>query len=250
MIVDSMTHTEVYRELDKDIAEVATWWSGKRKMLDKIAKWTTKLPFERWYEYTSTRQIRYLVLSRIMGRNYNNEGFTILIALRKMNRGWAVYTYRFPWQYRASRHVILPHAFDQYANPERGNVKKHGIDLIKHFMARNNHGETSSDDRLFGRSVKYEGRDNLCKCVNDGVMLGEIIDKIFVTHTFITYEMAYDLQREEFEKNKGKIMNDDEMLKLFKKQSQEEYRMMREDMLVEFAKMMRGVDNTKMFVGR
>lgn len=233
MIVDSMTHSEVYRELDKDIAEVAAWWSSKRKMLEKIAKWTTKLPFERWYEYTSTRQIRYLVLSRIMGRNYDMDGLTCLFALRKMDRGWAIYVTRFPWQRLASRHVILPHFFDQYANPERGNVRKTGIELIKHFIAHNNHGEVSRGDQFSGRSVRYEGRDNICKSVNDGVMMGEEIDGVFVVHTFITYEMAGSIQREEFDKNREKIMSDDEFRREFKKGCDEEVKMLKEQVITE-----------------
>ena len=68
MIVDSMTHTEVYRELEKDMDEVGRWWLGKRKMLTNIAKWTTKLPRKTWYEYTSTRKNRYIIISIIMGR--------------------------------------------------------------------------------------------------------------------------------------------------------------------------------------
>ena len=233
MIVDSMTHSEVYKEIDKDMEELVMWWSGKRKMLKNIAKWTIKLPRTAWYEYTSTRKNRYLVMSIIMGRDYNNEGLTCLMALRKMDRGYAIYTSRFPWQRIANPHAILPHVFDQYHNPERGNVPKTGIELIKHFMEHNNHGQITTDDRFSGRSVRYKGRDNLCKCVTDGVLLGEVVDNIFVVHTFITYEMASGLQREEFDSKKEKILSQEEFVRQYKEAKKEEYQQLREEVIAQ-----------------
>lgn len=233
MIVDSMTHTEVYRELEKDIDEVGKWWRGKRKMLVNIAKWTTKLPRTAWYEYESTRKNRYLVLSIITGHNYNDDSLTGVIALRKMEKGYAVYVSRLPWHRVVSPHVLLPHMFDQYANPERGNVKKTGIDLIKHFMERNNYGEISKGDKFSGRSVRYKGRDNLCKSVTDGVLLGEIVNGIFIVHTFITYEMATGLQREEFEKNRGMIISNEELINQRNEDWKEEAKIMREEVIAQ-----------------
>ena len=228
-----MTHTEVYRELEKDIDEVGDWWKRKRKPLINIAKWTTKLPRTAWFEYESTRKNRYLVLSIITGHNYNDESLTGVMALRKMDKGYAVYVSRFPWHRIVSPHVLLPHMFDQYANPERGNVQKTGIDLIKHFMERNNYGEISKGDRFSGKSVRYKGRDNLCKSVNDGVLLGELVDNIFVVHTFITYEMAGGLQREEFEKNRDMIITNEELISQRNNEWKEEYRELREDIIAQ-----------------
>jgi hypothetical protein len=231
-----MTHAEVYREIEKDINELARWWDGQRKVLTNIAKWTTKLPRKAWYEYTSTRKNRYIVLSIITGRKYNDDSITGLFALRKMDKGYAVYVSRFPWQYHAAPHVILPHVFDQYHNPERGNVQKTGIELIKHFMERNSYGELSRGDKFSGRSVRYKGRDNLCKSVADGVLLGEIVDDMFIVHTFITYEMATGLQREEFEKKRGLILSNEEIVEAYKKEQKEEFQRMREDIISEVIK--------------
>ena len=224
-----MTPEEVYREIDKDIEEVSDWWSRKRKTLFSIAKWTIKLPRTTWFEYESSRKNRYLVLSIIMGRNYNDESMTGLMALQKMDKGFAVYVSKFQWQRNACPHVFLPHVFDRYNDPDRGNVKKTGIELIKHFMEHNAYGEISRGDKFSGRSVRYKGRDNIAKCVTDGVLLGEITNDIFVAHTFITYEMATGFQREEFEKNKGMILNNDEIMRRFKQQSKDIERMMIEE---------------------
>lgn len=237
MIVESMTHAEVYREIEKDINELGRWWCGKRNMLTNIAKWTTKLPRTAWYEYTSTRKNRYIVLSIIIGRKYNDESLTGLFALRKMEKGYAVYISRFPWQRHAAPHVFLPHVFDRYHDPERGNVQKTGIELIKHFMERNSYGEISRGNKFSGRSVRYKGRDNLCKSVTDGVLLGEIVDDMFIAHTFITYEMATDIQREEFEKNREMILTNEEIIDIYKKERKEELQRMREDIIDEAIRM-------------
>lgn len=233
-----MNPEEVYREIDKDMAEVTDWWSRKRKTLFNIAKWTVKLPRTTWYEYESSRKNRYLVLSIIMGRKYNDESMTGLMALQKMEKGFAVYVSKFPWQRIAAPHVFLPHVFDRYHDPDRGNVQKTGIELIKHFMERNSYGEISRGDKFSGRSVRYKGRDNLAKCVTDGVLLGEIVGDIFVAHTFITYDMATGLQREEFEKNKGMILSNEEIMRRAKESWKEEMRLMREEAMTEYVRMM------------
>lgn len=233
-----MNPEEVYREIDKDIEEVSDWWSRKRKTLFNIAKWTVKLPRTTWYEYESSRKNRYLVLSIIMGRKYNDESMTGLMALQKMEKGFAVYVSKFPWQRIAAPHVFLPHVFDRYHDPDRGNVQKTGIELIKHFMERNSYGEISRGDKFSGRSVRYKGRDNLAKCVTDGVLLGEIVGDIFVAHTFITYEMATGLQREEFEKNKGMILSNEEIMRRAKESWKEELRLMREEAMAECVRML------------
>lgn len=238
MIVQSMNPEEVYREIDKDMAEVTDWWSRKRKTLFNIAKWTVKLPRTTWYEYESSRKNRYLVLSIIMGRKYNDESMTGLMALQKMEKGFAVYVSKFPWQRIAAPHVFLPHVFDRYHDPDRGNVQKTGIELIKHFMERNSYGEISRGDKFSGRSVRYKGRDNLAKSVTDGVLLGEIVGDIFVAHTFITYDMATGLQREEFEKNKGMILSNEEIMRRAKESWKEEMRLMREEAMTEYVRMM------------
>ena len=231
-----MTPEEVYREIYKDIEEVSDWWSRKRKTLFSIAKWTIKLPRTTWFEYESSRKNRYLVLSIIMGRNYNDESMTGLMALQKMDKGFAVYVSKFPWQRNACPHVFLPHVFDRYHDPDRGNVKKTGIELIKHFMERNAYGEISRGDKFSGRSVRYKGRDNIAKCVAEGVLLGEIVNDIFVAHTFITYKMATGLQREEFDKNKGKIISLDDFIRMNKESCKEERRMMREEIIADIMK--------------
>ena len=236
MIVDSMTPEEVYNEIDKDMVNLAEWWGRVRVAQERIAKWTIKLPRTTWFDFVSKRKNRYLVMSIIIGRKYNDESLTCVLALQKKERGFAVYTSRFPWQHVASPHAMMPHVFDRYADPERGNVRKTGIELIKHFFEHNNYGEVSRGDMFSGRSVRYKGRDNIAKCVNEGVLLGEITNNIFVAYTFITYEMATGLQRKEFEKNKGRIISLDDFVRMNKESWKEEMRMMREELIADVMK--------------
>jgi hypothetical protein len=73
--------------------------------------------------------------------------------------------------------------------------------------------------------------------VTDGVLLGEVVDKMFIVHTFITYEMATGLQREEFEKNRELILTNEEILDIYNKERKEEFQRMREDIITEAMRM-------------
>lgn len=211
-----MTPEEVYREIDRDMPEVSRWWMVQRESLKRIAKWTVRLPFTKWFDHESSRHNRYLVMSMILGRKYDDASLTSVVALQKMERGYAVFVTRWPWQRVANRIVLLPHVFDRYADPKRGNVRKTGIELIKHLISRIGHGEHTMEDRFSGRSVRYKDRDNICLSVQDGVLLGEMQEDIFVAHTFITYDMAGGLQKEEFEKNREKVLDNRQVLKKLK----------------------------------
>ncbi len=209
MIVQTMTPEEVYREIDRDMPNVAAWWGRQREVLIKRARNMMRFPLTLWYEHTSRRHNRYLVMSIIMNRKYNTGSITAVLALQKMERGHALYFTRLPWQQVASKIAIMPHVLDRYA--ERCNINLSGIDLIKQFVYNNAHGETTSDSRLSGRSVRYKGRDNLCMSVHDGVLLGETVQDIFVARTIITYDMASGAQKDVFESNKDKILSKQEV---------------------------------------
>lgn len=228
-----MTYAEAFRELDADIMEnVATWWLNQRPMLERIAKWTIKLPRKKWFEYTSKRNNRYLVYNILYGRNYGKDSLTGIVALRKESKGgYTVYVTRFPWQRRIVPQVILPHVFDQYACPKRFNAKERGVELIKYFMERNNDGVVSYGDEFAGRSVRNIGRDNVSRCVTDGVLQGEYVDGIYVAHTFITYEMAKGLQREQFDKNRGGVLDNAELMRTIREEDRKENEQMKADIL-------------------
>lgn len=223
MIVDSMTFEEVYDEIDRDIDNLGAWWMKKREWLAGMARRRPNFPMVNWIEWESPRRIKYLVYSKVYGRNYNNQALTIFLALRRCKNGIEVYVTRLPWQMVASSIVFIPHVFDRYADPKRGNVRKQGLDLIKHFFERNGgHTQTSRNQELAGRSVRYNGEIHLCSCCVDGVLLGdEIADgMIFVARTFITYDMARGLQVEEFNEKRKQARTDGETMMEIKKMYQ------------------------------
>lgn len=207
MIVKSMTPEEVYNEIEKDLPNVEAWWRDVRKKVSRFALKLTKFPRAKWYEYKSHRLNRYIFRAFLYDRK---TLFTMILALQKADRGYAVYVTKLSWQNRTNKFAVLPHVFDRYA--QRVGVKKEGVELVKHFFERNFHGEPSKDNMLSGKSVRYKGRDNLCLSMQEGVALGEMIDGIFVAHTFITYDMATGLQREEFERKRDGMPTDEEWL--------------------------------------
>ena len=205
MIVDSMTHEEVYAELDKDRENVARWFDHRADEFRRRALKMTKFPVTWWLEYISPRKNRYLISVTCTRRNYDRfHGLTIL-ALRREERGYSVYLSYIGKHSLIRKTVFVPHVFDRYADPERGNVQKTGIDLIKHFVDNQSNGYVLKDQRLAGRSVRYNGRDHRFIAVNDGVILGDVENGIFIARTFITYEMATGRQHEEFSYAKNKV---------------------------------------------
>ena len=57
MIVDSMTHAEVYKELERDRENMSRWWwhqhEGRRRKVMKCKKFPIKI----WEDYTSPRKV-------------------------------------------------------------------------------------------------------------------------------------------------------------------------------------------------
>ncbi len=200
-----MTHTEVYAELDKDRENVARWFGHQAMRLRRQALKTQNFPVTWWLDYTSPRKNRYLIGVTCTRRNYDRfHGLTIL-ALRREERGYSVYLSYIGIHTFIRKTVFLQHVFDRYSDPERGNVQKKGIDLIKHFVDHQSNGCIIKDQRLAGRSVRYNGREHRFVAVNDGVILGDVDNGIFIARTFITYEMATGKQHEEFAYAKNKV---------------------------------------------
>lgn len=203
MIVQSMTPQEVYSEIDREIDRMWAWRQHTYKSVAKRARQMMKFPQVMWYDHESSRHNRYLCMNIILDRNFSRNSIRVSIALQKMEHGWAVYYFGWPGQEKFDRMVLLPHVFDRYA--ERADVQKTGIELIKHFIRYNTDGWCMRDNRFSGRSVRYNGRDNRCMSLHDGVLLGETIDNIFVARTFITYDMATGLQGDAFEERRARL---------------------------------------------
>ena len=75
----------------------------------------------------------------------------------------------------------------------------------------NPHGQDTDNQKVVGRSVRWNGEDHLSCCITDGVLLGQEFDKYYLVRTFITYDMTTGMQQREFDTQRAKIMTDREM---------------------------------------
>ena len=200
-----MTHAEVYAELDKDRENVARWYDHQSEIYRRRALKTQKFPVTWWLDYTSPRKNRYLIGITCTRRKFDKYHAITTIALRREQRGYSVYLTSINSYSPIKKTVFVQHAFDRYA--ERANIQKTGLDLIHHFLEHQYGGHVITDQRLAGRSVRYNGRNHKFIAMQEGVMLGDMEDGIFIVRTFITYDMATGLQRDEFSKAQGKLFD-------------------------------------------
>lgn len=208
MIVDSMTHEEVYQELEREREAVTRWWRHQLDDQRRRALKCRQFPYHIWREYTSTRKNRYVFFSRVFDKHMKTI-LTGVAVIRHTSDGMTVYTTWLGDQKLISPMVLMPHFWKRYA--ERTKVDKHGIDLLKHYFINNPHGKDSDNQRVVGRSVRWNGEDHVSCCVPDGVLLGQQSGRIYIVRTFITYDMCTGLQQQEFETQRTKILTDREM---------------------------------------
>ena len=203
-----MTHEEVYAELAKEREAVTVWWRHQLQDQRRRALKCTRFPMHIWREYTSTRKNRYVFFSRVFDKRMKAI-LTGAAAIRQGGDGITVYTTWLDDQQLISPMVLTPHFWKRYA--ERAHVEKHGMELVKHYFKSNPHGADSRNQKIVGRSVRWNGEDHLSCCVTDGVLLGQQYGRLFVARTFITYDMCSGLQQQEFEDKRKDILTDEEM---------------------------------------
>ena len=208
MIVETMTNDEVYEELGREREAVTTWWqhqlAGERR---RALKWRT-WPMSIWRDYTSARKNHYLFFSRVFDRKMRTI-LTGIAVVRRTAEGLTVYTTWLMNQRLISPMVMQPHMWRRYA--ERTGTDLSGVELIRHYFARNGHGKDSDCQQAVGRSVRYNGEDHLSCCVPEGVLLGQRQGSLFVVRTFITYAMTSGMQEQEFESCRKQILTDRQM---------------------------------------
>lgn len=205
-----MTHAEVYAELAKEREAVTRWWRHQLDDQRRRALKCQRFPMHIWKEYTSTRRNRYVFFSRVFDKRMKTI-LTGVAVIRHTSDGMTVYTTWLGDQKLISPMVLTPHMWRRYA--ERTATDLHGIDLVKHYFLNNPNGKDSDNQKIVGRSVRWNGEDHLSCCVTDGVLLGQQYGRMFVARTFINYDMCSGLQQQEFETKRKDIMTDEEMYK-------------------------------------
>ena len=203
-----MTHEEVYQELEREREAVTRWWRHQLDDNRRRAIKCQRFPMHIWKDYTSPRRNRYVFFSRVFDKRMKTI-LTGVAAIRRTSDGLTVYTTWLGDHKLISPMVLTPHMWKRYA--ERTNTDKHGIDLIKHYFMHNPNGKDTDNQKIVGRSVRWNGEEHLSCCVTDGVLLGQEFDKYYLVRTFITYGMTSGLQQREFEENRAKIMSDEDI---------------------------------------
>jgi hypothetical protein len=203
-----MTHEEVYEELEREREAVTRWWRHQLYDQRRRALKCTRFPMHIWKEYTSTRKNHYVFFSRVFDKHMKTI-LTGVGVIRHTSEGMTVYTTWLSDQHLISPMVLLPHMWKRYA--ERAKIAKHGIELIKQYFSNNPHGQDSDNQRVVGRSVRWNGEDHLSCCVTDGVLLGQQHGELYIVRTFITYDMTTGMQQQEFDTQRAKIMTDRDM---------------------------------------
>lgn len=203
-----MTHEEVYAELARDREAYSRWWLHQLNDLKRPMLKSTTFPRHVWREYTSPRRNKYLFFTRVFDKRMKAI-LTGIAALRRDADGLTIYTTWLDHQKLISPMVIIPHVWKRYA--ERVGVDKKGIELVKHYFMNNPHGKDSHNQKVVGRSVRYNGEEHLANCVTEGVLLGQQQGDMFVAKTFITYDMCCGRQQQEFEVCRHQILTDKEM---------------------------------------
>ena len=208
MIVDTMTHEEVYAELEREREAVTTWWTYKLISFRRAVLKAPRLPLERWVEYQSARRNKYVFYTRIYDRKMRRI-LTGMSVMRQTKEGLTAYTTWLDHQRLISPMVLTPHMFKRYA--ERAGVDKSGAELVKHYFMHNAHGCDTQNQRIMARSVRWNGQEHQASCVAQGVLLGQLEGDLFIARTFITYDMTSGLQAQEFARCRRNILTDEEL---------------------------------------
>ena len=210
-----MTHEEVYQELERERDIVTRWWRHQLNDLRRRMLKCSKFPQCFWIEHTSPRRNKYIFFTRIFDKRMKAI-LTGIGVQRRTSEGTTIYTTWLDDQMLISPMVLLPHMWKRYA--ERAGVHLSGAELVKHYFLNNAHGADSHNQKVVGRSVRYNGEEHLACCVNDGVLLGQVQGNMFIAKTFITYDMCTGRQQEEFESQRKRILTDREMYDEARKQ--------------------------------
>ena len=204
MLLPKMTHEEERKEILKDLPNVERWDEHRWKDIRRASLKMKDFPKYIFKEYVSPRRNRWLVSTKITGKDCFASTFGVLQILN----GLVLHQIFCPvYEDRFSTVVtFLPHFFERYKQYNKLDLK--GIPLIKQVL---------KDDISFNidRTQEISGRKELNKdnnvhaCMRMGVGLGyELGYNHYLIKTFVTYEMSrgrqkkiFEAARDDFERN-------------------------------------------------
>ena len=195
MIVDSMTHEEVFRELERDTENLSRWTDRRFEEARKYALKhdRKKFPIVLTDKDTSPRRIKYYFVVLLFRRDeheFRHYAYTI----RHTPQGREVYLCRTYEESKLPRIIFTPHSLKRYS--ERSDNERRGDDLVMSMFIRSYDCAMSRNQLIGAKSVRYKGDMLISFCTLDGVWMGKEVNGIYIMNTFITYDMMCGLQKE------------------------------------------------------
>lgn len=213
MIVDTMTHEEVYREIDRDSGNVNRWLDAHRKVIRRAILKAHRLPVCFWWEYRSPRNIQYMIGVQAYSHKIEKGALYAFIALHRGSNGLDAYTFNPRGWTEVTPEIITDHAIKRYierTGMPKGTSMKSGL---RNFMEKNFEGLYVRDHMAMGKSVRYNGEDYHAICMETGIILGKREGDIVITKTFITYDMAGGSQKEKFDEARAQMDRHPEVMR-------------------------------------
>ena len=203
MLLLTMTHQEVYSEIQKDLPNVQRWNEHRDSTYHRMSLKVKKFPAHLFSEYVSPRKNRWLITTRFFRKNDFASTFGVL-----QHQNGIVLHQTFVHMQENSFSTVctfLPHFFERYAERNKLNIK--GFELIKYVVKNDCSFNIDRTHELSGE--KDRGReDNVHICMKNGVGFGyEVGNKHYLIKTFLTYDMTYGVQRQTFESKKHEIID-------------------------------------------
>lgn len=191
MLLPKMTHSEERTEILKDLPNVERWNEHRERDFRRLSFKMKDFPKYVFAEYVSPRKNKWLVSTKITGKDLFASTYGVLQVLNGLVLHQAFCSYREDGFSTVCK--FIPHFFSRYREYNKLEIK--GIPLIKQFL---------KDDCSFNidRTQEISGRRELDKdynihcCMQNGVGLGyEVGPRHYLIKTYITYDMARGKQK-------------------------------------------------------
>lgn len=195
MLLPTMTHEEERKEVLKDLPNVERWDKHRWKTYYRMSLRLKDFPKFVFTEYVSPMKNRWLVSTRISGKDSFCSTYGVLQILNGLVLH-QVFCNLVENNY-STVVTFLPHFFQRYK--QYNNLELKGIPLIKQVLKDDCSFNVDRTQEISGRK-ELDRNDNVHCCMHHGVGLGyELGYRHYLIKTFVTYDMARGRQKRIFE---------------------------------------------------
>lgn len=195
MLLSKMTHEEERQEILKDLPNVERWDQHRWKTYYRMSLKIKDFPKYVFTEYVSPRKNRWLVSTKIDGKDSFASTYGVLQILNGLVLHQVFCSMR---EDRFSTVcTFLPHFFERYRQYNQLDIK--GIPLIKQVLKDDISFNVDRTQEISGRK-ELDKDNNVHCCMRQGIGLGyELGYRHYLIKTFVTYEMSRGRQKSIFE---------------------------------------------------